>query len=146
MSVLRLNALHRVFFRSIDQTYDDVYVWANMELTLAVVCACVPALRPLVSKYLPHIFSTAAESFQESGSRVGDGSRSTTRRRRKAENYELEELGITDASRSTNNDSEEMIIGKPASDLTPTPSPSLGCDVPPPENAHVRDGGLGAAR
>jgi hypothetical protein len=155
MSALRLNALHRVFFRTIDPTYDDVVIWANMELCLAVVCACVPALRPLVSRFFPRMFSSAGQSAQQSSGRAADSSRSSTRRRQKAQNYALEELGIDDTkggvygtgtNKSSSNDSEEMIIGKPASDLTPTPLPNTGFDIRSPENAHVRDDGFGTAR
>lgn len=156
MSILRLNALHRVFFRTNDPTYDDVVIWSNMELCLAVVCTCIPALRPLFSRLFPRIFSSVGQSaYQSSGQGyVADGSRSGTRRRATAQNFGLEELGVADSkgvygtgpNKSTSNDSEEMIIGKSASELTQTPSPSVGFDLPSPGHAHVRDAGFGTAR
>ena len=153
MSILRLNALHRIFFRTNDPTYDDIVIWANMELCLAVVCACTPALRPLVPGLFPRISSSFGKSpIQASGQGyVADGSR---RRATGVQNFGLEELGIADdkggvygtgTKKSTSNDSEEMIIGKSVSELTSGPSPSVGFDLPSPGHTHTRDTSFGTA-
>jgi hypothetical protein len=32
------------------------YVWTAVEVNLAVICCCMPALRPLLSRWLPNLF------------------------------------------------------------------------------------------
>jgi len=153
MSIIRLNAIHRMYFRTNDPTYDDVAIWSTMELCLAVVCACIPTLRPLFSRRFPPIFSSIGKSASQFS---GEGCVVVGPRRRApgGQNFDLEELGIADnkggvygtgMDKSTSNDSEKMIIGKSASELASTPSPTVGSDLPSPD-AHARDTSLGAVR
>jgi hypothetical protein len=145
MSALRLNALHRVFYRTMDPTYDDVVIWSNMELCLAVVCTCIPSLRPLFSKVFPRFFSSVGLSNYNSSGQgyMADGSRGGTGRRRGTnQSYGLEEMGMggdksvygAGGNKSASNDSEEMIIGKSASEFSTTP---VGYGISPPKGSSV---------
>jgi hypothetical protein len=37
----------------------DAIIWSIIELYTAVICACLMAIRPLFTRYLPSIFQTA---------------------------------------------------------------------------------------
>jgi hypothetical protein len=130
VSAYRLNALHRVIYRTNDPTYDDVAVWSSVELCVSVICCCIPALRPLFARLFPAFFGSVGLS---KGSRSGqgaayavDGSRGgQNRARAMSKSYNLEEMGVRKVhelyggtkTSGTSNDSEEMIIGKSASEL-----------------------------
>jgi hypothetical protein len=60
-----------------DSTWDnmDITLWSCIELAVAVICACLPALRPLVSRVLPKIFG----SVQSTSMATGDPSRAPSR-------------------------------------------------------------------
>jgi hypothetical protein len=60
-----------------DITWDnsDVEIWSVIELVVAFVCACLPALRPLLVRYVPIMFS-AGRSMYAAGSQPINGGRS----------------------------------------------------------------------
>ncbi|OCL13370.1 hypothetical protein AOQ84DRAFT_283276, partial [Glonium stellatum] len=57
-SMLRLHALY-VLSKSKDPTWDQpaTAYWSAIGLNTAIICACVPVLRPLVSRISPHFLS-----------------------------------------------------------------------------------------
>ncbi|KAL4817528.1 hypothetical protein BDW67DRAFT_30499 [Aspergillus spinulosporus] len=58
-SILRLKSL-LVISDSDDPTYDNVgaATWSAVECNVAIICACLPATRVLISKLIPRLFST----------------------------------------------------------------------------------------
>jgi len=64
MSILRFIAFHRLFFVTKDPTYDDSVIWSPLECTLAIICASIPAFRPLLSHLFPTLLGLS--SLQES--------------------------------------------------------------------------------
>ncbi|OJJ64357.1 hypothetical protein ASPSYDRAFT_84371 [Aspergillus sydowii CBS 593.65] len=58
-SILRLQSL-LVISDSKDPTYDNpgAATWSAIECNVAIICACLPATRALISKLIPRIFST----------------------------------------------------------------------------------------
>ncbi|KAF7588534.1 hypothetical protein BBP40_005523 [Aspergillus hancockii] len=58
-SICRLVALKKIS-ESIDPTYDNVGAasWSAVECNVGIICACLPTLRPLVSRFVPHLLST----------------------------------------------------------------------------------------
>ncbi|KAK8231395.1 hypothetical protein HDK77DRAFT_499945 [Phyllosticta capitalensis] len=65
-AILRLKSLARVS-KSNDVTYDNTgaLLWSTVECNVAIMCASLPSLKVLVSRYFPHLLST-----------IGSGSRS----------------------------------------------------------------------
>lgn len=58
-TVLRFHALY-IASVSTDITYDNVgaATWSAVELNVGIVCACIPAMRPLINLVLPRLLST----------------------------------------------------------------------------------------
>ncbi|KAL4780280.1 hypothetical protein BJX76DRAFT_338451 [Aspergillus varians] len=58
-SILRLRSLLTIS-DSTDPTYDNpgAATWSAIECNVAIICACLPATRALISKLIPRIFST----------------------------------------------------------------------------------------
>lgn len=73
-SIVRLVSLKKIS-DSMDPTFDNVGAasWSAIECNTGIICACLPTLKPLISKLLPGLISTL------SGNRYGTG-QSTTRR------------------------------------------------------------------
>lgn len=58
-SIVRLRYLY-VASVSTDLTYDNVgaATWSSIELNTAIMCACIPAMRPFISFVFPKLLST----------------------------------------------------------------------------------------
>ncbi|KAJ5495216.1 hypothetical protein N7539_000332 [Penicillium diatomitis] len=58
-SIIRLTALKKIA-DSLDPTYDNVGAasWSAIECNTGIICACLPTLKPLLSKILPGLVST----------------------------------------------------------------------------------------
>ncbi|KAF9741478.1 integral membrane protein [Paraphaeosphaeria minitans] len=84
VSILRLQSLVAIS-NSLDPTYDNppAATWSSIETNIGIICSCLPCLRPLVTRYLPGIFSnTSSRSGQSGESReIHRGSRNTFSRR-----------------------------------------------------------------
>lgn len=63
IGVLRLYYLYQSTV-STDLTYDNVApaTWSAMELNVGIICACVPALRPVISVVFPRLLSTSGKA------------------------------------------------------------------------------------
>ncbi|KAJ5548171.1 hypothetical protein N7513_005405 [Penicillium frequentans] len=64
-SILRLKSL-LVISNSNDPTHDNVGAaeWSAIECNVAIICAALPSTRALLSKLLPHIFSTRSNGYR----------------------------------------------------------------------------------
>lgn len=72
VSILRLNSLLVLAHNEQDAMFysaPPIY-WAAIEMNLAIVCACVPALKPLVVKFVPAFSSR--RSGNDSSQRTGN--------------------------------------------------------------------------
>lgn len=58
-----------------DPTWDnvDISIWSVIENAVAVICACLPALRPLLNRVLPRVFGSSQQK-----SRSGYGTQDST--------------------------------------------------------------------
>lgn len=58
-SLVRLKYVGK-FGTSTDATWDnaDVEIWSAIEIAVALICACLPALRPLLTRYVPILFGS----------------------------------------------------------------------------------------
>ncbi|KAK6517555.1 hypothetical protein TWF281_004205 [Arthrobotrys megalospora] len=65
VSILRLRFLI-LLSKSMDPTWDQpaTAYWSAIEMNISIVCACLPALKPLVSLIAPSIFGTVAGGSQ----------------------------------------------------------------------------------
>ncbi|KAK6338514.1 hypothetical protein TWF730_002577 [Orbilia blumenaviensis] len=65
VSILRLRFLI-ILSKSSDPTWDQpaTAYWSAIEMNISIVCACLPALKPLVSLIAPSIFGTTANGSQ----------------------------------------------------------------------------------
>ncbi|KAJ8114955.1 hypothetical protein OPT61_g3276 [Boeremia exigua] len=59
VSILRLQSLVAIS-NSDDQSYDNpaAATWSSVETNVGIICSCLPLLRPLMTKWLPGIFSS----------------------------------------------------------------------------------------
>ncbi len=66
VSIIRLHSLIKIT-SSKDLTYDnaDTATWSAGELNISLICACLPALRPIAVRLLPNIFGTSTHSNAE---------------------------------------------------------------------------------
>ncbi|KAL4872595.1 hypothetical protein BDV12DRAFT_193317 [Aspergillus spectabilis] len=69
-SILRLFSLHAVA-KSNDTSWSNVSAayWTAAECNVAIICACLPFLRPLITRILPEIFSANSKN-QDSGNQT----------------------------------------------------------------------------
>ncbi|KAL1969320.1 hypothetical protein VTN77DRAFT_9512 [Rasamsonia byssochlamydoides] len=76
-TIIRLKFL-LVISESSDPTYDNVgaAMWSAIECNVAIICASLPTIKPLISKIFPRIFSSA--SYSRSYGRNRGVSRSRT--------------------------------------------------------------------
>lgn len=70
-SALRLKSVITIA-RSPDPTWDNVSaaIWSSVEVNVALICACIATLKPLVSKYLPKVFSVTGSLSDAIASRA----------------------------------------------------------------------------
>ncbi|KKA20690.1 hypothetical protein T310_5272 [Rasamsonia emersonii CBS 393.64] len=68
-SIIRLVSL-KVIADSSDPTYDNVgaATWSSIECNTGIICACLPTLRPLISRILPRFLSSLSGSRSQSKS------------------------------------------------------------------------------
>ncbi|PKY03937.1 integral membrane protein [Aspergillus campestris IBT 28561] len=64
-SVCRLVSLKKIS-ESADPTYDNVgaAAWSAIECNVGIICACLPTLRPLISRVVPHLLSSFSTSTE----------------------------------------------------------------------------------
>jgi hypothetical protein len=65
VSALRLQSLIN-FGNSLNPTWDqaDVIHWSNIEINVAIICSCMPALRVILVRMFPKIMGSTRESNQ----------------------------------------------------------------------------------
>ena len=80
MSILRLRSVVR-FSLSGNKTWNffDVTLWSGIELTVAIMCACLPAARLLLVRLFPHLAGTSGSTSKEQGGSIYGPKRSQTR-------------------------------------------------------------------
>ncbi|KAF1996954.1 hypothetical protein P154DRAFT_497567 [Amniculicola lignicola CBS 123094] len=73
ISILRLPSLHKAVV-STDFSYENIgiAVWSCIEVNVAIVCACLPALKPLISHFFPGL-STTKHTSRSNYMRYGSG-------------------------------------------------------------------------
>ncbi|KAI4948319.1 hypothetical protein J4E91_005740 [Alternaria rosae] len=117
VSILRLHALVVLVAHPNDNTYYSAPTayWSAIEMNLAIVCASLPALKPLVVKIIPGFSSSLNASRAAYGNDTGTGAstkqigvRSTARRI--DDDYELGRPGSTTPYQTTSE--EEGMYGK----------------------------------
>ncbi|KAL9067079.1 MAG: hypothetical protein Q9157_006929 [Trypethelium eluteriae] len=47
------------------------YMWSAVEVNLGIMCGCVPGLKPLVSRFLPHLLRDPGETSRKSSTTTG---------------------------------------------------------------------------
>ncbi|KAF3154777.1 hypothetical protein TWF225_007298 [Orbilia oligospora] len=76
-SVMRLVAIRRFLYYGNEDgndSRDPINAWAVVEMNLALICACVPALRALVVKHVPRIISRTSDGTDVSKGSKGSSS------------------------------------------------------------------------
>ncbi|KAI3390610.1 hypothetical protein diail_9089 [Diaporthe ilicicola] len=72
-----------------------VFFWTNIELSLAIVCACLPTLRPIYSHFFPKPIATGTDDYEfGSSGRMGQMKNSIKKSIRKPYE-ELDDLELT---------------------------------------------------
>lgn len=64
-SIVRLKFIAGIT-HSLDSTWDNVepIIWSLIEIHMAIICACMPALRALASRWLPNLFEITHRSHR----------------------------------------------------------------------------------
>ncbi|KAI4861832.1 hypothetical protein F4820DRAFT_460636 [Hypoxylon rubiginosum] len=106
-SVLRLVSIYQLLRVPTDPSSGGVALglWSGVELTLAVICACLPTLRPVVARVFPRLLHTTVNSSPSwVGTGTGTGTRRGTQRATGDENgtYRMRELPSNDFSSDDN--------------------------------------------
>jgi hypothetical protein len=108
VSILRLHALIGLLTHVDDNTYYSAPAayWSSIEMNLAIVCASLPALKPLVSKIVPGFSSTRESSGRygnghSNGTLGGSKHRSTLGVRSTAERTDEEEFELSRSESTT---------------------------------------------
>lgn len=57
------------------------YMWSVVDVNISIVCACIPTLKPLVTKYMPWAVTSPQDTKSSSFHTIGSGSRNRERRR-----------------------------------------------------------------
>lgn len=70
-SIIRLVSLKRIA-DSADPTFDNVGAasWSAIECNTGIICACLPTLKPLMSKIMPGLLSTLSGSRRNTSAQV----------------------------------------------------------------------------
>ncbi|KAJ5194840.1 uncharacterized protein N7498_008278 [Penicillium cinerascens] len=78
-SVLRLSSL-RIVAKSTDTSYSNVGAayWTAAECNVAIICACLPFLRPIISRIFPKLLSTNSYNRTASYNRYNSNPRTAT--------------------------------------------------------------------
>lgn len=68
VSIIRLRSLVAIS-NSKDQSYDNpsAAMWSSIETNVGIICSCLPLLRPLMTKFLPGIFSSQHRNTRSTG-------------------------------------------------------------------------------
>ncbi|KAH8894656.1 hypothetical protein GQ53DRAFT_744746 [Thozetella sp. PMI_491] len=74
-SIIRLKSLLAIS-TSPDTTFDgvEIAIWSNIEINIAIICASVPALKPLVTKIFPKLLGSSFRSKDRSNAQYANGS------------------------------------------------------------------------
>lgn len=81
--VVAAGAVRTYYFNGLAYTLDetwlgfDIFVWAQLELQLAIICASAPALRVFFRKYLSDPLSRALNTAKNAGSAIRSGHRNS---------------------------------------------------------------------
>jgi len=64
-SIIRLKFITGIN-HSLDSTWDNVepIIWSMIEINMAIICACMPSLRTLFSRWLPNLFDITHRSHR----------------------------------------------------------------------------------
>lgn len=75
VSILRLQTLIQ-FSNTTNVTQDYVRIgyWSTIEIHVGVICACMPALRVVLSTHFPNAFGSKASQSQSSNSKLNQSS------------------------------------------------------------------------
>ncbi|KAK6360014.1 hypothetical protein TWF696_001135 [Orbilia brochopaga] len=106
VSILRLRFLI-ILSRSMDPTWDQpaTAYWSAIEMNISIVCACLPALKPLVSLVAPTIFGSTPASNPPSYRDYRNG------RAKKIGAWSLSDTFKTKSSRATTTMDDELELG-----------------------------------
>ncbi len=101
----------------------STFMWSAVEVNVGIMCACVPALKPLVSRFLPNLLHTAGEDVSEPLGVTPCYNRSAelvrTQRIRTGSGVQCKETG-TESPESQRIDMMEFLTG---ADPAPMPRP-----------------------
>jgi hypothetical protein len=66
--MIRLKYL-AAFGHTYDSSWDnvDILTWSIVEVDVTMICACLPALRPLIIQYIPGFYKSAIASTKSTG-------------------------------------------------------------------------------
>ncbi|KXH66341.1 hypothetical protein CSAL01_03935 [Colletotrichum salicis] len=87
-----------------------VFFWTNIELSLAIVCACLPTLRPIWVHFFPKPITTGNDSYEYGSSRrIGGKNSMRTPRTPYEELDELEMIRNDDKTRSGSPEGRDIL-------------------------------------
>ncbi|KAG9195799.1 hypothetical protein G6011_00920 [Alternaria panax] len=109
VSILRLHALIALVEHPDDNTYYSAPAayWSAIEMNLAIVCASLPALKPLIVKIIPG-FSSTVQSARSYGNGYGTGTIGSSARKHQSVH------GVRSTARHIDEDFE-LGLGRPGS-------------------------------
>ncbi|USP81674.1 hypothetical protein yc1106_08948 [Curvularia clavata] len=109
VSILRLQSLVAIS-NSSDQTYDNppAATWSSVETNVGIICACLPLLRPLLTKYFPRAFPSRHRSnYSRPNYAATFGSKGGSKALRSKQGYALD---VTKRSRDSTEDGRDIQV------------------------------------
>lgn len=112
LSCLRLSSLSDLATTiDISWVLQPVGIWTNLEATVAVICASLPALRPLIAKAFPGFFSTLSNQSYNLPSRDHGNSRADFPIAKCRASTNFFKLGSSGQQRNEKSDIESGVYG-----------------------------------
>ncbi|KAK7538224.1 uncharacterized protein J3D65DRAFT_321019 [Phyllosticta citribraziliensis] len=129
-AILRLKSLAKVS-KSNDVTYDNTgaLLWSTVECNVAIMCASLPSLKVLISRYFPHLLSTIGSGSRSNPNSGRYHSRSWRSRGEVGELYGLKPLDSNNKSHDRRKSAVQTRIAKARSQDDASESSDEGIKV-----------------
>lgn len=110
ISIIRLRTLETAASTT-DSNWEnvDAAIWSFLEVTIAITSACLPTLRPLLSKFMPRVFGSSLTGSHGPSSYIRASSYGMGTMSKKTGNREIGTLVTITAGNQGERDSEEQL-------------------------------------
>jgi len=131
ISILRIATIKSVDFNDMTYSFTPLAYWGAVEINLAVICACLTTLKPLVDRLFPTLLGSSPAGSAEPGPIDTIGMR-----RVRSKSTQEHSFARSHDGRSTL--SEDGAPDLAMQDIEARPGP--GCELPIPARVHEKQG------